>query len=659
MSDNYKEYASKEDLQQEIENLSSNFSSDISALKRIVNTQYTYSNTFPLDGNYIGVTPQSPYTNKLLNLEEFQEHFSNGGYALISDKVVDAKANTMLVYFMPWDETAATNKSASVLVHMLTGSSDNNKILKPTWCSYNFNAGYMIIDFRMNLVDLPTVMTGATADAAGTSGLVPSSSAGDQNKYLKADGTWDNDTIIFENDGDIAKFSLNDIYNAYIANKSIILNRLNSNYYLVGVVDSGLIKRFTFTNCNGSNIVISSTQGNYECRTVFAELGDETSYVIGEHGTKYITVPNVQTEKDKKCFLQGNGTWSMPSKDISIFAYAQIDFEANIVANITFSDYFSDISGEVTFNNILDNLKTIITANPTCMLAVSIHDVNISSAFVISSYATMAYNSYDKINNKIIFTGTIVPYGKTDPVCVILTCSDSDGNTVWSVKTCDIINDDNTKIVSASTSVTEETNIITNPLSKPLSDSALIYQNGVLLQKNTNYSISSDGSSIILNDYNAVAGDVFTVILKTTGSDISLNAAASNISLTNTANYFDNTSNVEDAIQKIGAKLNNGVVSSVKMNGTTINPDLDGSINIQTTAPTIAINSEIVEPSEDGTINITDVVKTSGATMSGKFVVNSSDTSLQARNIAIYPKQYVDLIGGNYGDIIFVYDGNL
>ena len=38
-------------------------------------------------------------------------------------------------------------------------------------------------------VNIP-LMVGATAGAAGTVGLVPASSAGDQDKFLKADGTW-------------------------------------------------------------------------------------------------------------------------------------------------------------------------------------------------------------------------------------------------------------------------------------------------------------------------------------------------------------------------------------------------------------------------------------------------------------------------------------
>lgn len=38
--------------------------------------------------------------------------------------------------------------------------------------------------------DFPTAMTGATADADGASGLVPAPLKGDQNKFLRADGTW-------------------------------------------------------------------------------------------------------------------------------------------------------------------------------------------------------------------------------------------------------------------------------------------------------------------------------------------------------------------------------------------------------------------------------------------------------------------------------------
>ena len=49
-----------------------------------------------------------------------------------------------------------------------------------------------IADLQGQINNIPTVsdMTGATASTAGTHGLVPAPSAGDENKYLKGDGTW-------------------------------------------------------------------------------------------------------------------------------------------------------------------------------------------------------------------------------------------------------------------------------------------------------------------------------------------------------------------------------------------------------------------------------------------------------------------------------------
>ena len=46
------------------------------------------------------------------------------------------------------------------------------------------------IKAKANTTDLPSVMTGATSQAAGTSGLVPAPTTSDVDKYLKGDGTW-------------------------------------------------------------------------------------------------------------------------------------------------------------------------------------------------------------------------------------------------------------------------------------------------------------------------------------------------------------------------------------------------------------------------------------------------------------------------------------
>ena len=53
------------------------------------------------------------------------------------------------------------------------------------------------IDFSLP-VAIPT-MTGASSSTNGSEGLVPAPSAGDQDKYLKADGTWG--AINVSNDG--------------------------------------------------------------------------------------------------------------------------------------------------------------------------------------------------------------------------------------------------------------------------------------------------------------------------------------------------------------------------------------------------------------------------------------------------------------------------
>lgn len=53
------------------------------------------------------------------------------------------------------------------------------------------------IDFSLPVV-IPT-MTGASNTSNGTKGLVPAPTAGDQDKYLKADGTWG--AINVSNDG--------------------------------------------------------------------------------------------------------------------------------------------------------------------------------------------------------------------------------------------------------------------------------------------------------------------------------------------------------------------------------------------------------------------------------------------------------------------------
>lgn len=210
-------------------------------------------------------------------------------------------------------------------------------------------------------------------------------------------------------------------------------------------------------------------------------------------------------------------------------------------------------------------------------------------------------------------------------------------------------------IVSGSTTATAGASVITNPLSVAISDAAQIYQNGILLTKNTHYTINSAGN-IALNGYTADEGDIFTVVSKSTGTDVSLNATGANVTLVNTAGYFDSVNNVESAIAKIGAKLNGGVVSGVRVNGTIATPDSNGVVDVA--SPTIQVNGSTVTPSASGVVNITNVVKTTGATMTGNLIAKATSTGNHVRNISVYASDATLPTSGNDGDIVLVYSNS-
>ena len=115
------------------------------------------------------------------------------------------------------------------------------------------------------------------------------------------------------------------------------------------------------------------------------------------------------------------------------------------------------------------------------------------------------------------------------------------------------------KVYTATTTVSANgTSVITNPLSVAISDSAQVYQNGLLLIKGVNYNINTDGN-IALIGATADKDDTFTVVSKATGSDVTITSTAANVTLANTGGYFDNATSVETAINKIGETLANGV----------------------------------------------------------------------------------------------------
>lgn len=427
---------------------------------------------------------------------------------------------------------------------------DNTTEYTPT-ADYNPSTKKYVDD---NITGIDKVFTGATSSADGAKGLVPAPAKGNQDKYLKGNGTWGTPYT----------------HPTTAGNKHI---------------PSG--------GASG-NILKWSANGT-------AVWGDPDStdpcYIINATDPSTMTDPKIEFNDTT---IQTSG-YNKLKQFFSTYGFnIAIMTESGYIFKLS---YFNADNAICIFNGLIDKKADIASGS---------------------------------ITSKVI--GTITCIGTT-----------------WSYAEKDV--GDSGVIVSASTTVANYSGdrTIVNPLSEPISDSAQIYQNGILLQKDVNYTINDQGD-IQTIDYDPSNGDVFTVISKTTGVDVQLNATASNITLTNSNGYFDNVSDVENAIQKIGAKLNGGVVSSIKVNGTAVTPDSDGSINVP--SPTIKVNGTTVAAATDGSVNITNVVKTTGATMTGDLVAKSTSTGNHVRNIAVYASDATLPTTGNDGDIILVYSNS-
>lgn len=96
-----------------------------------------------------------------------------------------------------------------------------------------------------------------------------------------------------------------------------------------------------------------------------------------------------------------------------------------------------------------------------------------------------------------------------------------------------------------------------------------VYQNGILLTPNTNYTATT--SAITLVGYTADAGDVFTFVSAISGA-ATINQTASNISISDADGYYPSDTSVNDALRTIGSKLS-GLNATGLLKG-----DGDGSI---------------------------------------------------------------------------------
>ena len=147
-----------------------------------------------------------------------------------------------------------------------------------------------------------TTMKGATSSTAGTSGLVPAPQQGQQNSFLKGDGTWG--TVESATYGEATQ----DQSGLMSANDKKKLDNIeaNANNYTLPVATTtrlGGVKA-------GNNITISGdgTISATDTNTTYDVMEGATSEANGQSGL----VP-APTQGQQTRFLRGDGTWQVPT----------------------------------------------------------------------------------------------------------------------------------------------------------------------------------------------------------------------------------------------------------------------------------------------------------------------------------------------------------
>ena len=151
------------------------------------------------------------------------------------------------------------------------------------------------------------VFTKATADTAGSTGLVPAPAKGDQVKFLRADGTWQVPTNTWRGIQDNLTSTATD--QSLSANQGKILKGLvdgkapavHTHKYASGFSVSGTT--VTVSYGDGS----SSTFKTQDTNTTYTDMKGATADAAGVHGLVPAPAAGDQTK-----YLQANGTWTTP-----------------------------------------------------------------------------------------------------------------------------------------------------------------------------------------------------------------------------------------------------------------------------------------------------------------------------------------------------------
>ena len=178
-------------------------------------------------------------------------------------------------------------------------------------------------------IEQPDVMTGATQLAAGSSGLTPAPAAGDQDKFLKGDGTWDNPPYPTDMTG---------------ATSSAAGEH--------GLVPAPLI---------ADKDAFLKGDGTWDDPPLPPDMTGATSSANGTHGL--VPAPLIA---DKDAFLKGDGTWGNPTAAPMTGATASTDGSGGSVPAPLTGEQNKVLFGDGDWGNLNRLNRTLYFTSVAC-----------------------------------------------------------------------------------------------------------------------------------------------------------------------------------------------------------------------------------------------------------------------------------------------------
>ena len=238
------------------------------AITAVVNYSAVGGNTLTINSKYyLQTTPGTKYVAWNGMASGTTYIVGDGNFAINSTYCIEVTATdtagntatTMLV--VPTAPYSIHVKNGGLGVAFGKASEINNSVeISPTWDLY----------YHGSVLTLPSVMTGAGTSTAGTSGLVPAPAAGDNDNFLKGDGTWGSvptppdPTVVFICDmGTVTSLPVTEAYDEVTADMTVIA-------YEIGTPNA-FTSALTVTTAAGE-VTLSGTMATSGSSTVVLKL---------------------------------------------------------------------------------------------------------------------------------------------------------------------------------------------------------------------------------------------------------------------------------------------------------------------------------------------------------------------------------------------------